>query len=66
MDAPRAVSLNLTRTPRGLGLRPTYCDEGLETCRDILTATHVDGIKIAGTEDTIDKCVKVSRTCWAR
>eukprot|EP00959_Pyramimonas_sp_CCMP1952_P220637 4612977-Pyramimonas_sp.AAC.1 len=57
-DAPRAFSLKLRRTTRGFGLRPTSYDEEFETSSDLLTAKHVDDINMAGTEDTIDKCVK--------
>eukprot|EP00959_Pyramimonas_sp_CCMP1952_P233689 4883929-Pyramimonas_sp.AAC.1 len=57
-DAPRAFSLKLRRNARGFGLRPTSYDEEFEASNDLLTAKHVYNITMAGTEDTIDKCVK--------
>eukprot|EP00959_Pyramimonas_sp_CCMP1952_P317940 6653407-Pyramimonas_sp.AAC.1 len=56
--APRAFSLQLRRTTRGFGLRPTSYDEEFEASSNLLTATHVDDINMAGTEDTIDKYAK--------
>eukprot|EP00959_Pyramimonas_sp_CCMP1952_P224361 4691538-Pyramimonas_sp.AAC.2 len=44
--------------PRGFGLRPTSCHEESEARPNLLFAKHVDDIYVAGTEDTIDKCVK--------
>eukprot|EP00959_Pyramimonas_sp_CCMP1952_P174332 3643313-Pyramimonas_sp.AAC.1 len=57
-DALRAFSLKLRRTARGSGLKPTCCEEESETSGNLLTAKHGDDGNMAGTEDTIDKCVK--------
>eukprot|EP00959_Pyramimonas_sp_CCMP1952_P328605 6879696-Pyramimonas_sp.AAC.1 len=57
-DAPRAFSLTLRRTARGLGLRPTSYDEEFEASNGLLRAEHVDDINMAGAEDASDKCVK--------
>eukprot|EP00959_Pyramimonas_sp_CCMP1952_P117754 2461733-Pyramimonas_sp.AAC.1 len=57
-DAPRAFSLKLRRTTRGFRLRPTSYDEEFETSNNVPTAKRVEDINMAGTEDTIDKCVK--------
>eukprot|EP00959_Pyramimonas_sp_CCMP1952_P236382 4939865-Pyramimonas_sp.AAC.1 len=57
-DAPRASSLKLRGATRGFGLRPTSYDGEFETSSNLLTAKPVNDINMAGTEDTIDKCVK--------
>eukprot|EP00959_Pyramimonas_sp_CCMP1952_P164763 3444099-Pyramimonas_sp.AAC.2 len=56
--APRALSLRPRKTTRGFGLGPASCDEEFETSPNLLTARHVAHIYMAGTGDTIDKCVK--------
>eukprot|EP00959_Pyramimonas_sp_CCMP1952_P352558 7386521-Pyramimonas_sp.AAC.1 len=57
-DAPLAFSFKHRRATRGFGLRPTSYDEEFETGNNLLTAKHVNGIDMAGTEGTIDKYIK--------
>eukprot|EP00959_Pyramimonas_sp_CCMP1952_P158947 3324192-Pyramimonas_sp.AAC.1 len=45
-------------TTRGSGLIPASCDGEFETNSGLLAARRGDDINVAGTEDTIDKCVE--------
>eukprot|EP00959_Pyramimonas_sp_CCMP1952_P116611 2437231-Pyramimonas_sp.AAC.2 len=58
MTHQRVFQLKLRETTRRFGLKPTSCDEDFETSSNLFTAKHVDDINMAGTEDTIDRCVK--------
>eukprot|EP00959_Pyramimonas_sp_CCMP1952_P360917 7558886-Pyramimonas_sp.AAC.1 len=53
-DSPRAFSLKLRKSKRGLGFRHTFYDGEFETTRNLLTAEHGDDNTMAGTEHTAD------------
>ena len=53
-DAPRAFSLKLRRTTKGMGMTPLSFDQEFEMKQNLLTAKHVDDVNMAGTENQID------------
>ena len=56
-DAPRAFSLKLRKTTKCIGLKSKSYGLEFEIKKDLLTAKHVDDVKVSGRESLIDHYV---------